>query len=560
MRLTIVTYKTHHMKKIASTLFFALIYSFSYSQGNGHHGNNNDDHWNIFGNNIDSLDVLGSTNNFPINFIVNSIQKMKLDVNGNLKLNNLAGTGNRVLLTDPYGLISALPQGSSGQFLQSNGTWGNLPSSATVWSVSGSKLSLSPGTLLGIGTTPAYPLDVAGSAHITNDLIVDGGIVLTDINKTASGLQLNIGGSAAITGNLRIASLGGSSGSVLSVDNLGNVLRGMPVISCVPGSPQWSISGDNFFPYSTTMGNFSEASIGTCNSYDFILKANAINRVWIKTDGKIGFGTASPTQQFEFVGGNMGIGTGPFLSLNKMLTVNGDVCFANYASTGGHPNDGFSAFEIVGDDKIPGRRGISLENDPNGDLNFFINGNQSTGSPTFKFKNGFTTATSASNAPDILTINAQGVTNITGYMPTNSSSSPLTIINNNLTGNQTLFQVQANGGTVVGDNYVPLGYMLAVKGKIIAEEVVVELRGNWPDYVFNKDYKLMALNDLERFINKNNHLPNIPSSKEIAKDGAPLGDIVKKQMEKIEEMTLYIINQQKQIDELKSNIETLNKK
>ncbi len=178
------------MKKIIAALIFVLVYSFGYGQNNGHHNTTGDDHWNVFGNTADASDVLGTANAFPLNFITNGINKMTLDVNGNLQLTNLKSTnsGNRILLTDPNGFISALPQGGSGQFLQSNGTWGSLPSSATVWSVSGSKLSLSPGTLLGIGTIPAYPLDVVGSAHITNDLIVDGGIVLTDINKTASGL------------------------------------------------------------------------------------------------------------------------------------------------------------------------------------------------------------------------------------------------------------------------------------------------------------------------------------------------------------------------------------
>ncbi len=111
---------------------------------------------------------------------------------------------------------------------------------------------------------------------------------------------------------------------MLSVDNLGNVSRAMPVISCVPGSPQWSISGDNFLPYSTVMGNFSEASIGTCNSYDFILKANAVNRVWIKTDGKIGFNISNPLEQFHYSGGNvridgsLGINPAPSANYNNM--------------------------------------------------------------------------------------------------------------------------------------------------------------------------------------------------------------------------------------------------
>jgi hypothetical protein len=94
-------------------------------------------------------------------------------------------------------------------------------------------------------------------------------------------------------------------------------------------------------------------------------------------------------------------------------------------------------------------------------------------------------------------------------------------------------------------------YKLAVTGKIICEELKVELSGTWPDYVFANDYKRPTLYDLESYIKQNKHLPNIPSAATIEKEGMEVGDMQKRMMEKIEELTLYIIELKKEIDELK---------
>jgi hypothetical protein len=75
---------------------------------------------------------------------------------------------------------------------------------------------------------------------------------------------------------------------------------------------------------------------------------------------------------------------------------------------------------------------------------------------------------------------------------------------------------------------------------------------DWADYVFSKNYQLMPLQDLEKFVKVNNHLPNVPSAEEVVQEGVNMNQITAKLLEKIEEQTLYIINLQKQIDELKN--------
>lgn len=97
------------------------------------------------------------------------------------------------------------------------------------------------------------------------------------------------------------------------------------------------------------------------------------------------------------------------------------------------------------------------------------------------------------------------------------------------------------------------GYRLAVAGKIVAEEIKVALQNNWPDYVFLKDYSLPNLYEVEKYIRKNGHLKNIPGSKEVEDSGINLGEMNGLLLRKIEELTLYTIDQQKKIDNLEKN-------
>lgn len=87
-------------------------------------------------------------------------------------------------------------------------------------------------------------------------------------------------------------------------------------------------------------------------------------------------------------------------------------------------------------------------------------------------------------------------------------------------------------------------------GHVYAREINVQMTG-FPDYVFAKEYRLMNLDELGRFINNNGHLPNVPSAEKVKVDGANIGELAKIQIEKIEELTLYILQLHKEIEELK---------
>jgi hypothetical protein len=96
-------------------------------------------------------------------------------------------------------------------------------------------------------------------------------------------------------------------------------------------------------------------------------------------------------------------------------------------------------------------------------------------------------------------------------------------------------------------------YKLSVNGRMVAEEVLVELNSTWPDYVFDPSYKLKPIEEVAAFIAKNKHLPGIPSQQQMQQVGTvPLGEMNRKLLEKVEELTLYVIELKKEMEQLKA--------
>lgn len=125
---------------------------------------------------------------------------------------------------------------------------------------------------------------------------------------------------------------------------------------------------------------------------------------------------------------------------------------------------------------------------------------------------------------------------------------------------------QKNGMIGIGTNNPD--QMLTVKGKIHTQEVLVDLNGAVaPDYVFekyyqgqsalNSDYQMLDLKSLEAFLKQNHHLPEIPSAQKLKEDGLELKKMNLLLLQKIEELTLYTIEQQKQLDALQGQIKLL---
>lgn len=114
----------------------------------------------------------------------------------------------------------------------------------------------------------------------------------------------------------------------------------------------------------------------------------------------------------------------------------------------------------------------------------------------------------------------------------------------------------------IGGTTAATGYALSVHGKVACEEVLIDDDAFWPDYVFADDYELLSIDEFEESINENNHLPGMPSAQDIENQGGfEVGDIQKKTLEKVEELSLYIIelnnrmkNLEKENQELKAQV------
>jgi len=98
-------------------------------------------------------------------------------------------------------------------------------------------------------------------------------------------------------------------------------------------------------------------------------------------------------------------------------------------------------------------------------------------------------------------------------------------------------------------------HSLYIEGSAIGEEIFVKLKDNWPDYVFDENYELMPLSQLEFFIEENGHLPNLPKAEDVHDNGLALGETERVLTEKVEELTLYIIELKKEIDTLREELE-----
>ena len=115
------------------------------------------------------------------------------------------------------------------------------------------------------------------------------------------------------------------------------------------------------------------------------------------------------------------------------------------------------------------------------------------------------------------------------------------------------------GVLIGGESLNPaVGYMLSVGGKIICEELKVQLNGSWPDYVFSPDHIRLPISDLEKTVKLTRHLPGIPSASEVELEkGVSVGEFQRKLLEKLEELYLYVFDLNKENQELKNEIRKL---
>ena len=164
----------------------------------------------------------------------------------------------------------------------------------------------------------------------------------------------------------------------------------------------------------------------------------------------------------------------------------------------------------------------------------------------------------------------EGNTNVTGTLSAdvlvgNSATIPTLSGNTTVTGTLSADVLVGNSATIptLSGNTTVTGTLSAnavsansayIKGLLCAKEILVQLTStaDWPDFVFSKDYKLLPLVEVEQFIAENQHLPNVPSSAEVEANGIELGEMNALLLQKVEELTLYIIQMEKRLAELEN--------
>ena len=117
------------------------------------------------------------------------------------------------------------------------------------------------------------------------------------------------------------------------------------------------------------------------------------------------------------------------------------------------------------------------------------------------------------------------------------------------------FKINSSGNVGIGTTNLSPDYKLSVNGKIRAKEIQVET--DWADFVFEDDYQLRSLSEVNNFIKENKHLPDIPSEKQVKEEGISVGEMNAKLLQKIEELTLYLIDQNKKIEDLQKEVSQL---
>lgn len=271
--------------------------------------------------------------------------------------------------------------------------------------------------------------------------------------------------------------------------------------------------------------------------------ASAQNTYPWPSTGNVGIGTSSPAGKFQIVTGAMDI-----LTANTTLDIGIGGAVAGWGrafrvvnTSGSNGLDG-GAFGVRGNGTIPSYIYMSIPtSEPIGyastkilALNNSGNVGIGTTNPVYKL----VVSNSAANGFEIDPTNSGGTqTLINSFNRTTSSYTPMLFF-----GSQYVFQ---NGSVGIGTTQPD--QKLTVNGTVHSKEVKVDTSIPIPDYVFEKSYKLPDLSQLKNYLESNHHLPEIPSAAEIEKNGLNLGQMNLKLLKKVEELTLYVIDKDRQI-------------
>jgi len=336
------------------------------------------------------------------------------------------------------------------------------------------------------------------------------------------------------------------------------------------------VSGKSYFDAPMHINTDDDAVLtfnNTDGSWQYMqFKQSDVRKVWVGLDSANNFNIKKETGgNILLNGANVGIGTS---SPSEKLEVEGNIMAANYMSRG--PSYSLrltsnalqfdrNGYSYIDNKDIGGSIAIRSGGTDNVDLLVRSNGNVgiATTNPTHKLDvNG---NIRFNNVDNIYTHIRLGHDVNDAIITDNSSGEPygggyfFRVHDESVESNYRDAMILAKTGQVGIGTRVMSGHKLAVEGSIGAREIKVEGSG-WSDFVFEKDYKLPTLQEVEQHIEENGHLQDIPSATNVAKNGIFLGEMDSKLLQKIEELMLYTIEQSKQIELLQKKITSLEEK
>jgi hypothetical protein len=617
--------------------------------------------WGTSGNTASSSNFLGTTNNEDLIIKTNGNTAVKVKANGNFILKSLEGSGNGLVLFDNNGKLNPLVfSGDANQVLRGDGTFGTVG----VWQTgSGGKIYYNGGKV-GIGTTsPNFKLDVDGDVRITQNLYLQGALVISDKIETPKQMKAktiqadsilmdstrafygesNFKGDVKITSKLNVngdAFVNGSetvSGNLISGGNLyfagGQTIKYNPASGGVSSSITMGLDGPGpgpdpalpcLNPVASTFnftGLFKSLSSPGFPSAKMLMGMEGGNGL-IDVDA-VPTGSAPPKLLLNYYcgkdveictganGGNISLSSGPNGgNVNICSGTTGNVILANSVGTrvGIATSNPLAKFDVQNNDpslmtmtvsKVEAGGGqirrIIMEPKLNfGDYNALTQVNDAgffwtdgAGGALRNQDAGFVIGPWPGSAPGAVEYFGMRITNrgavgvgipnpeaamhIQNDVPLRgeaglkvTSNEPMfedqqTVIGIKSEGTSDLNKVISCGkksGTTYAENFV-----VYADGHAFARDIKVTLDGiDHQDVVFEKNYNLWSLAKVENYISENGHLPNIPSTKEVEEaKGISLGKMSELQLNKIEELTLYIIELNKKVSDLQNKVQEQDK-
>jgi len=497
----------------------------------------------------------------------------------------------------PYSVLAgSVPSGSIGsaQVLDNSLTAADL----AVGSVGASEIATGAVGTLEVLDNSLTAADLAvGSVGASE--VLDNSLTAADLandSVTASEIAAGaVGTSEVADGSLTTADLNLTSIDARYVEVSGDTMTGKLVIQDSTDVLNLKATGDNpMMQFQTSTGSQkawfqafnNDLYLANTLAGNLHLRTGNQNRMTVDSNGDVGIGTTAPDtrlhlyhsgndadllieDQYPFVdfdrtlaGGNSGLHFMNSGAHAGWLYVRGsDGVLTMSAGTAGSSQDDLtlSTGGLVGVGRVAAAAAFEVEGANTNDASDAMVVYNSAGTDLFHVENSGQVGIGNANPMAQLMITGDGV-------------DPALRVQN---GGSTKFSVNPNGGATIGtfstagspDNglYVyggvqvgsatlPTGYKMSVDGKIACEEVLVQVSGSWPDYVFADNYNLRPLSEVEAHIKTNRHLPGIPKAAAVEGEGLSVGTMQKQMMEKIEELTLYILQQEKRIAELESRL------